>query len=154
MNVNMMTVVHQGSSGMVTGFPDVCKTPSPAGPIPIPYPNIAMSSDTSQDQPSAVLNAAGLNEAVGADRNHALPYRLVTSAWNCHSVAELFRSRRRSMVKRKTPSPKAKKVIVKHMVKDAKKLRTAYAKGKKKKFQAAFGRLSAAMIDIDPKGGK
>jgi len=58
------------------------------------------------------------------------------------------------MVKRKTPGPKAKKVIVKHMVKDAKRLRTAYAKGKKKKFQAAFGRLSAAMIDIDPKGGK
>jgi hypothetical protein len=32
------------------------------------------------------------------------------------------------------------------MVKDAKKLRSAYAKGEKKKFQAAFGRLSAAMI--------
>jgi hypothetical protein len=58
------------------------------------------------------------------------------------------------MVKRKTPSPKAKKVIVKHMVKDAKKLRSAYAKGKKKKFQAAFGRLSAAMIDVDPKAAK
>jgi hypothetical protein len=27
------------------GFPDVCKTPSPGGPIPIPYPNIAMLSD-------------------------------------------------------------------------------------------------------------
>jgi hypothetical protein len=40
------------------------------------------------------------------------------------------------------------------MVKDAKKLRAAYAKGKKKKFEAAFGRLSAAMIDVDPKGGK
>jgi len=26
-------------------FPDVCKTPSPGGPIPIPYPNIAKSSD-------------------------------------------------------------------------------------------------------------
>jgi hypothetical protein len=78
---------------------------------------------------------AGLDEAVGASRNHALPYRLVTPAGNCHSVAELFCSRRRSMVKRKTPSPKAKKVIVKHMVKDAKRLRTAYAKGKKKKFQ-------------------
>jgi hypothetical protein len=50
--------------------------------------------------------------------------------------------------------PKAKKAIVKHMVKDAKKLRAAYAKGKKKKFEAAFGRLSAAMIDVDPKGGK
>jgi hypothetical protein len=58
------------------------------------------------------------------------------------------------MVKRKTPSPKAKKAIVKHMVKDAKKLRSAYAKGKKKKFQAAFGRLSVAMIDVDPKGDK
>jgi hypothetical protein len=28
-------------------FPDVCKTPAPpAGPIPIPYPNVAMSADT------------------------------------------------------------------------------------------------------------
>lgn len=27
--------------GMSTGFPDVCKTPTPAGPVPIPYPNIA-----------------------------------------------------------------------------------------------------------------
>ena len=58
------------------------------------------------------------------------------------------------MVKRKMPTPKAKKAIVKHMVKDAKKLRSAYAKGEKKKFQVAFGRLSAAMIDVDPKGAK
>ena len=58
------------------------------------------------------------------------------------------------MVMRKTPSSKDKKMIVKHMVKDAKKLRSAYAKGKKKKFQTAFGRLSAAMIDVDPKGEK
>jgi hypothetical protein len=27
-------------------FPDICKTPSPAGPIPIPYPNIGKSADT------------------------------------------------------------------------------------------------------------
>jgi hypothetical protein len=26
-------------------LPDVCKTPSPGGPVPIPYPNIARSSD-------------------------------------------------------------------------------------------------------------
>ncbi|MCC6507556.1 MAG: DUF4150 domain-containing protein [Pirellulaceae bacterium] len=44
--VNFMTVVHKASSGMVMVFPDVCKTPSPGGPIPIPYPNMAMSSDT------------------------------------------------------------------------------------------------------------
>ena len=47
-NVNSRTVVHASSSGIATAFPDVCKTPSPAGPIPIPYPNIAMSADTSQ----------------------------------------------------------------------------------------------------------
>lgn len=44
--VNNLTVVHASSNGISTAFPDVCKTPSPAGPIPIPYPNIAQSSDT------------------------------------------------------------------------------------------------------------
>ena len=44
--VNSKTVVHSASSGMTIVFPDVCKTPSPAGPIPIPYPNSAKSSDT------------------------------------------------------------------------------------------------------------
>lgn len=44
--VNMMSVVHKDSGGISPSFPDVCKTPSPAGPIPIPYPNIAQSSDT------------------------------------------------------------------------------------------------------------
>ena len=46
--VNNMSVVHKDSGGVTTAFPDVCKTPSPAGPIPIPYPNIAKSSDTAQ----------------------------------------------------------------------------------------------------------
>jgi hypothetical protein len=45
-NVNMLTVSHKGSMGTSIAFPDVCKTPSPAGPVPIPYPNVAMSSDT------------------------------------------------------------------------------------------------------------
>jgi hypothetical protein len=39
-------VVHKGSGGMSTVFPDVCKTPTPGGPVPIPYPNIGKSSDT------------------------------------------------------------------------------------------------------------
>lgn len=29
-------------AGQDMAFPDVCLTPSPAGPVPIPYPNIAM----------------------------------------------------------------------------------------------------------------
>jgi hypothetical protein len=27
--------------GMNLGFPDVCLTPSPVGPVPVPYPNMA-----------------------------------------------------------------------------------------------------------------
>lgn len=28
-------------NGMAFAFPDVCKTPTPAGPVPVPYPNMA-----------------------------------------------------------------------------------------------------------------
>ncbi len=44
---NMRGISHQGSGGQSPIFPDVCKTPTPAGPIPIPYPNIGKASDTS-----------------------------------------------------------------------------------------------------------
>jgi hypothetical protein len=43
---NMRGIVHKGSNGMSLVFPDVCKTPTPAGPVPIPYPNLGKSSDT------------------------------------------------------------------------------------------------------------
>ncbi len=45
---NGQSVVHQGGGEATAAFPDVCKTPSPAGPIPIPYPNISKSSDTAK----------------------------------------------------------------------------------------------------------
>lgn len=39
------TLVHKGSNGVsVATVPDVCKTPSPGGPVPIPYPNISQSA--------------------------------------------------------------------------------------------------------------
>jgi uncharacterized Zn-binding protein involved in type VI secretion len=50
--VNQLTVVHKDSGGMVNFMPDVCLTPSSAGPIPIPYPNVAMSQDTAQGSPT------------------------------------------------------------------------------------------------------
>ena len=46
--VNFLSVVHAGSNGVTIAFPDVCKTPTPGGPVPIPYPNIAKSSDTAK----------------------------------------------------------------------------------------------------------
>lgn len=38
-------------------FPDVCKTPTPGGPVPIPYPNIGKASDTTSG--SSTVKADG-----------------------------------------------------------------------------------------------
>ena len=43
--VNDRTVVHRGSDGVSATFPDVCLTPAPGGPAPVPYPNVARSAD-------------------------------------------------------------------------------------------------------------
>lgn len=43
-NGTVNSLVHKMSNGISTAtIPDVCKTPSPGGPIPTPYPNIAQS---------------------------------------------------------------------------------------------------------------
>ena len=39
------SLAHKGSNGMsIATIPDVCKTPSPGGPVPLPYPNISQSA--------------------------------------------------------------------------------------------------------------
>lgn len=39
------SLVHKGSNGISTAtIPDVCKTPTPGGPVPMPYPNISQSA--------------------------------------------------------------------------------------------------------------
>jgi hypothetical protein len=43
---NNLSVVHKSSQGVTIAFPDVCKTPAP--PVPVPYPNVAQSSDTAK----------------------------------------------------------------------------------------------------------
>ena len=45
---NSRGIAHKGSMGMSIVFPDVCKTPTPGGPVPIPYPNLGKASDTSK----------------------------------------------------------------------------------------------------------
>jgi uncharacterized protein DUF4150 len=42
------TVVHKSSMGRAQTQLDVCKTPTPGGPVPTPYPNIALSAQTSE----------------------------------------------------------------------------------------------------------
>lgn len=44
-NGTMNSLVHKGSNHIsMATIPDVCKTPSPGGPIPLPYPNISQSA--------------------------------------------------------------------------------------------------------------
>jgi hypothetical protein len=56
-NVNNRTVVHKTSGGVVTVFPDVCKTPTGGGPVPIPYPNIAKSQDTAKGSKTVKMDS-------------------------------------------------------------------------------------------------
>lgn len=45
--------------GQCFGFPDVCKTPTPGGPVPIPYPNIAMCTQAKGSSCSSKVKIAG-----------------------------------------------------------------------------------------------
>ncbi|MRG96652.1 S41 family peptidase [Polyangium spumosum] len=45
--------------GMNLGFPDVCLTPTPVGPVPIPYPNIAMNAQASVFSP--IVKVSGVH---------------------------------------------------------------------------------------------
>jgi hypothetical protein len=58
--VNNRSVVHRSSNGVTIAFPDVCKTPTPAGPVPIPYPNIAMSADTAKGSKRVKCNGQSI----------------------------------------------------------------------------------------------
>lgn len=59
MTANNLTVVHKKSGGIITcGPPDVCKTPTPGGPVPIPYPNIAFSKHLTKAAKSVTADGA------------------------------------------------------------------------------------------------
>lgn len=45
---NQVSAVHKSSTGISIAFPDVCKTPSAPGPVPIPYPNFATKAVAAQ----------------------------------------------------------------------------------------------------------
>ena len=53
---NSRGVVHKGSGGMSIVFPDVCKTQVGPAVVPIPYPNIGMSSDTTAGPKSVTFD--------------------------------------------------------------------------------------------------
>jgi hypothetical protein len=50
------------AGGKCMGFPDVCKTPAPpAPPVPIPYPNIAMTEAANAITCSLIVKIAGMS---------------------------------------------------------------------------------------------
>jgi hypothetical protein len=70
-NINGLSLVHKGSSGTATAtIPDVCNTPSPAGPVPLPYPNIAMSKDLAKG--TTTVQVDGGNMAAHQDSELSL----------------------------------------------------------------------------------
>lgn len=78
-SVNTMSVSHKGSNGTSISFPDVCKTPTPGGPIPIPYPNIAKSSDTAKgsktvkmDGNAIMLKGSNMRMSTGDEAGSAM----------------------------------------------------------------------------------
>lgn len=70
---NSRSILHAGDGLKHTSaVPDVCKTPSPGGPVPVPYVNIASSSDLAKgtksvkiEGKSAATSAANLSTSVG-----------------------------------------------------------------------------------------
>jgi uncharacterized Zn-binding protein involved in type VI secretion len=71
-NVNSRTVVHAASDGVLIAFPDVCQAPTPAGPIPLPLPSIALSSDAAEgsrevkmDGQSIMVQGSAFSQSTG-----------------------------------------------------------------------------------------
>jgi hypothetical protein len=63
------TLVHKGSMGMAKcTAPDVCKTPSPGGPVPVPYPVIlSLSSDLESGTTTVTADGGNMCAIKGSD---------------------------------------------------------------------------------------
>ncbi|MCP3136627.1 DUF4150 domain-containing protein [Pyxidicoccus xibeiensis] len=63
---NGRSIAHKGDGQTNTcAVPDVCKTPSPAGPVPVPYVNVAQDSNLAQGSTSVQIagNAVALKDS-------------------------------------------------------------------------------------------
>jgi carboxyl-terminal processing protease len=67
--------------GMNIGFPDVCLTPTPAGPVPIPYPNFALNAQALGFSPT--VKVSGVNALNLASK---IPMTFGDDAGSAHPV--------------------------------------------------------------------
>src|SRR5262247_2244883 len=76
---NGRSILTQGDGfTQVCSVPDVCKTPTPGGPVPIPYVNVAMDSDLADgtqkvkvDGTPAALAGSNLKMSTGDEAGSA-----------------------------------------------------------------------------------
>jgi hypothetical protein len=70
---NSRGVAHKGSGGMSPVFPDVCKTPSPGGPVPIPYPVImSLSKDLANGTTSVKADGGNMIAIKGSEYSRCM----------------------------------------------------------------------------------
>jgi uncharacterized Zn-binding protein involved in type VI secretion len=66
-NGTLNALVHKGGSWMsIATVPDVCKTPSPGGPVPLPYPNISQSSTLSDGTTTVKVDGGNMAAIKGS----------------------------------------------------------------------------------------
>jgi uncharacterized protein DUF4150 len=67
-SINGLSLSHKGSNGFsVATLPDVCKTPSPGGPIPIPYPNVSKSDSLSKGTKTIKVDGGNMAAIKGSE---------------------------------------------------------------------------------------
>jgi hypothetical protein len=68
-NINGLTLCHKGDDIGVTiaTIPDVCKTPSPGGPVPVPYPNISFAKDLAKGTKTVLVDGENMAANKGSE---------------------------------------------------------------------------------------
>lgn len=62
------SLVHKGSDGVSAAtLPDVCKTPSPGGPVPVPYPNVSRTTSLSKGTKSVKADGGNMIAVDGSE---------------------------------------------------------------------------------------
>jgi hypothetical protein len=67
-NGTVNALVHKGSTHTsVATIPDVCKTPSPGGPVPIPYPNVSQSATLAKGTTTVKVDGGNMAAIKGSE---------------------------------------------------------------------------------------
>jgi hypothetical protein len=98
-NVNSRDIIQKGSEDLPLTFPDVCETPTPGEPIPIPYPNIVKSSDTLKgakpvktEGKEAMVKGSSFGTSTGDEPSHGSGMKQVDTEKNAEEGTLTSRS--------------------------------------------------------------